>query len=83
MLLAMESTTGDEYDINESRDDFSVTAFDEIMKYITSIMPENKVRTITTYTLDEKIALFKELQIHTSASLHQICSFLHIKASKA
>lgn len=83
MLLAMESTTGDDYDIKESRDDFSLNAFNQMMKYMMSKLPENKVRTVTTYALDEKISLFRELQTHTSASLHQICSFLHLKAGKA
>lgn len=83
MLLAMESTTGDDYDIKESRDDFSLNAFNQMMKYMMSKLPENKVRTVTTYALDEKLSLFRELQTHTSASLHQICSFLHLKAGKA
>lgn len=82
MLLAMESTTGDDYDIKESRDDFSLTALNQMMKYMMSKLPENKVRTVTTYELDEKMALFSELQTHTSASLHQIFSFLHLKAEK-
>ena len=82
MLLAMESTTGDDYDIKESRDDFSLNAFNQMMKYMMSKLPENKVRTVTTYALDEKLSLFRELQTHTSASLHQICSFLHLKAGK-
>ena len=83
MLLAMESTTGDDYDIQESRDNFSLSVFNEMMTYMESKLPRNKVRIITTYDLDDKIALFKELQENTSASIHQICSFLHIKASKA
>ena len=83
MLLAMESTTGDDYDIKESRDDFSLNSFNQMMKYMMSKLPENKVRTVTTYALDEKLSLFRELQTHTSASLHQICSFLHLKAGKA
>lgn len=82
MLLAMESTTGDDYDIKESRDDFSLNAFNQMMQYMMSKLPENKVRTVTTYALDEKLSLFRELQTHTSASLHQICSFLHLKAGK-
>ena len=82
MLLAMESTTGDDYDINESRDGFTLPVFDEMMKYMVSKLPENKVRAITTYTLDEKIALAKVLQAHTSASSDQICNFLHLKTQK-
>lgn len=80
MLLAMESTTGDDYDIQESRDNFSLSVFNEMMTYMESKLPRNKVRIITTYDLDDKIALFKELQENTSASIHQICDFLHIKA---
>ena len=79
MLYAMESTTGYDYDINESRDNFSLKAFEEMMSYMETKMSGDRIRIITTYDLDEKIALYKELQSHTSASIQQICSFLHLK----
>lgn len=82
MLLAMESTTGSDYDIKESRDDFSLAAFDEMMAYMETKLPRHRVRSVTTYKLDDKIALFRELQEHTSASLHQICAFLHFKVER-
>ena len=81
MLHAMESTTGSEYDINESRDNFSIKVFEEILSYMETKMPRNRVRAITTYTIDEKIALCKEIQSHTSASIQQICSFMHLKTT--
>lgn len=82
MLYAMESTTGDDYDINESRDNFSLKVFEEMMSYMETKMPRNRIRTITAYTLGEKMALYKELQFYTSASSQQICSFLHIKTGE-
>ena len=82
MLHAMESTTGNDYDINESRDNFSMKVFEEMMACMETKLPRNRVRSVTTYTLDEKVALYKELQSHTSASVQQICSFLHIKTTE-
>ena len=83
MLYAMESTTGDDYDINESRDNFSLKVFQEMMSYMETKMPRSKVRTTIAYSLDEKIALYNELQSQTSASGQQICNFLHIKAASS
>ena len=34
MIAAMESTTGDDHDINETRDDFSFHAFAEMSHYL-------------------------------------------------
>ena len=82
MLLAMESTTGDEFDIAESRDSFSLKSFNEMMKHMETKMPRHQIRTITTLSVDDKIDLYKELQKHTSATGQQICHFLHIKTVK-
>ena len=82
MLLAMESTTGDEFDIAESRDSFSLKSFNEMMKPMETKMPRHQIRTITTLSVDDKIDLYKELQKHTSATGQQICHFLHIKTVK-
>ena len=82
MLLAMESTTGDEFDIAESRDSFSLKSFNEMMKHMETKMPRHQIRKITTLSVDDKIDLYKELQKHTSATGQQICHFLHIKTVK-
>lgn len=82
MLLAMESTTGEEFDIQESRDSFSLESFKEMMRHMEKKMPRHTVRKITTLSIDEKIEIYKELQKHTSATGQQICNFLHIKTEK-
>ena len=80
MLAAMESTTGDDYDINEPRDGFSLKAFMEMVDYVKKKMPGGKVRQVTVLSLDEKIELYGELMAHTSAAGQQVRSFLHLKA---
>lgn len=82
MLAAMNSTTGEDYDIKESRDSFSIRNFVEMMKYMERRMPRHEVRKVTAYPIDEKIRLGRELQRMTSASIQQICGFLHIKPAK-
>ena len=82
MLLAMESTTGEEFDIQEFRDSFSLNSFNEMMSHMEKKMPRHKIRKITTLSIDEKIEIYKELQKHTSATGQQICNFLHIKTEK-
>ena len=83
MLIAMESSTGDEFDIPEPRDTYSLKSFNEMMKHLEKKMPRHQIRRITTLSIDGKIEIYKELQMHTSATGHQICSFLHIKVEKS
>ena len=78
-MTAMESTTGSEYDIKESRDSFSLVSFYEIMEYLEHMMPRHEIRKVTVLPLDQKMKLLYELKEHTSASEQQICDFLHIK----
>ena len=80
MLSAMESTTGDDYDINEPRDGFSLKSFREMADYVKGKMPGGKVRMVTVLSLDEKIDMYRELMAHTSATGQQVRSFLHLKA---
>ena len=82
MLAAMDSTTGDDYDINEARDNFSLGAFREMMRYLEMRYPRARIREVTVLPLDEKVKLYNELRHHTSASHVQICNFLHLKAVK-
>lgn len=82
MLLAMESSTGEDFDISESRDTFSLKSFNEMMSHMEKKMPRHKIRKITTFPIDEKIEIYKDLQKNTSASGQQICNFLHIKTEK-
>ena len=82
MIAAMESTTGDDYDIKEPRDAFSLKSFYEMVTYVNQKLPRCKIRCVTVIPLDEKIILYNELLSHTSATGQQICNFLHIKTSK-
>lgn len=79
MLAAMESTTGDDFDINERRDGFSLTAFNEMMRYMERSMKKHEVRKVTAFSLDKKMQLRHELHCNTSATEYQICNFLHMK----
>ena len=80
MLHAMSSTTGSDFDIKENRDDFSLQAFREMIGHLKEKMPLHAVRKVTVWPLDEKIKLYNELLLKTTASGKQICKFLHIKA---
>lgn len=82
MIAAMDSTTGDDHDIKEPRDSFSIKSFREIMNYMEKKLPRCKIREVTVLKLDEKILLYRELLSHTTASCQQICNFLHIKTTK-
>lgn len=80
MLHAMSSTTGSDFDIKESRDDFSLQSFREMSRYIKEKLCLHTVRKVTVWPLDEKVRLYNELLLNTTASGKQIGKFLHIKA---
>lgn len=82
MLSAMESTTGEDFDIQEHRDSFSMNSFKQMMKHLEKNMPRHAVRKVTILPIEEKIEIYKDLQRNTSATGQQICNFLHIKAEK-
>ena len=79
MLEAMDSTTGDDFDIRESRDNFSLDAFNEMIRYMQESMKRYEIRKITTLPIEKKMEIYHDLHSHTSASVQQICNFLHIK----
>lgn len=79
MLEAMDSTTGDDFDIKESRDNFSLDAFNEMIRYMQKSMKRYEIRKITTLPIEKKMEIYHDLHSHTSASVQQICNFLHIK----
>lgn len=83
MIVAMDSTTGNEYDIKEPRDSFSLPMFNEMIGYLEKSMKRHEIRMVTTLPLDKKMEIYHKLQSHTSASVQQICNFLHIKAVQA
>ena len=79
MMTAMDSTTGSEYDIKESKDGFSLTSFQQIMSYMEQKVSRHEIRRVTALPLEQKMNILNELKFHTSASGQQICDFLHIK----
>ena len=78
MLEAMDSTTGDDYDIKEQRDSFSLAVFHEMVRYLQKGMKKYEIRKITTLPIDRKMEIYHELRQHTSASDHQARNFLHL-----
>lgn len=82
MLTAMDSTTGDDFDINEQRDGFSLTAFLEMMTYMERSMEKHEVRKATALPFEKKMQLYRELRFNTSATEYQICNFLHLNIPK-
>ena len=82
MITAMHSTTGGEYDIKEDRDDFSITSFKAMMKYLRSKYSDDFITKMISLPIEEKFKLASELTYNTCASNHQICKFLHIPMLK-
>lgn len=82
MLDAMDSTTGDDHDIKENRDNFSLDAFNEMCRYMQKSMKSNEIRKITALSDERKMEIYRELQSHTSASAYQICNFLHLPTAR-
>ena len=78
MIMAMHSTTGSEYDLNEARDDFSLTSFMEMVQFLRSNYSDEYIRRMISMPLEEKFALSSALRKHTNASSSQIIKFLHI-----
>lgn len=79
MLAAMSVTTGDDYDIKERRDDFSLESFSEMTEYLQGRMARHEIGKVVALPLDDKVRLYDELQKHTNATGRQICKFLHIR----
>ena len=82
MLEAMDSTTGDDYDINEPRDSFSLDSFNDMMRHMQKSMKRYEIRKVTALPLDKKMEILNELRLHSRASEHQICNFLHISTKR-
>ena len=82
MLLAMHSTTGDEFEIKEEKDDFSLTSFNEMMRFLRSRYSSDFINKMISLPFEEKYKIVGELQANTSASNHQICKFLHVPLEK-
>ena len=79
MILAINSNTGSEYDINETICGRSDIEFRELHRYVHANGFKNAGDVIS---LDEnlKLHLLANMQKHTSASVYQIRKFLHLEA---
>lgn len=82
MILAMHSTTGDEFEIKEERDDFSLISFNEMTVYMREHYSEEFISKMISLPFEDKFQIASELRDHTCASSHQICKFLHIPIEK-
>ena len=82
MIYAMHSTTGDEFDIKEGQDDFSLRSYKEMMEYLHRTHTDEYIRKMISLPLEEKMQLASILRINTTASIHQIAKFLHISITK-
>lgn len=82
MILAMHSITGDEFEIKEERDDFSLISFNEMIGYMRDRYSEEFILKMISLPIEDKFQIASELRIHTCASSQQICKFLHIPIEK-
>ena len=78
MLLAINSNTGGEYDLREEFNTFSDQAYDEMLEYCRAEIKETCVRRVIMWPEEEKLLLYRQLKMVTSATDRQICKFLHL-----
>ena len=78
MILAINSNTGSEYDINETICGRSDTEYRDLHRYVHAEGFENAGDVIS---LEEnlKMQLAEKILKHTAASIYQIRKFLHIE----
>jgi REP element-mobilizing transposase RayT len=78
MILAINSNTGSEYDINETICGRSDTEFRELHRYVHAEGFEN-AGDVISLDGNRKLHLMEKMQKHTSASVYQIRKFLHLE----
>lgn len=79
LLLAVNSNTGSEYDIHETFHHGSDKVYSEMASCIRKHCGISQVRTVTVLDVGDKISVAHHLQRFTSASVFQICKFLHMR----
>ena len=79
LLLAVNSNTGSEYDIHETFHHGSDKVYREMASCIRKHCGISQVRTVTVLDVGDKISVAHHLQRFTSASVFQICKFLHMR----
>ena len=78
MILAINSNTGSEYDINETICGRSDTEFRELHRYVHAEGFEN-AGDVISLDGNRKLHLMEKMLKHTSASVYQIRKFLHLE----
>ena len=76
--MAVRSNTGSEYDLHEDFTPESDIAYCKMIEYLKHVRGIQQVRKMTVLHLDDKISLARDIQKYVSASMWQICRFLHI-----
>lgn len=77
MLLAIRSTTGSEYDINEEYSRFSDIHYSDIEHYIKERLSQTP-KSLLTVSVDEKVGLAKLIESNTGVTMRQIAKYLHM-----
>lgn len=77
MLLAVNSTTGAEYDIKEEFNRFSDIHYIEIESYVKDGLSLNP-KSLLTLSVEEKVKLANKIGANTRASTRQIAKYLHL-----
>lgn len=78
MLIAMKSSSGNEYDIRETYNPGSDTIYRDMISEIHKEFPDMPVRKITVLPDENKIQIGQMLMKRTGASAFQIGKFLHL-----
>ena len=77
MLTAINSNTGSEYDINESRWGKSDVEYRDLSRFMHR-QGCTSAGEIISLDIDTKIKLHNDMLRYTNATSHQICKFLHL-----
>lgn len=82
MIVAMKSTSGNEYDIKEKYHPESGVVYDRISEVVRRSDAKseirNRTRLVTVMSADEKFNMARLIQRQTGASMWQIAKYLHI-----
>ena len=83
MIIAIHSTTGEEYDLNE----VFVGKRDDVYPTLTSLVLQSgkykDIHYVVSLSAEEKIELFYYLQGRSSATAEQIAKYLHMRLEKS
>lgn len=81
MMTAMDSNTGSEYDIRESRDKYSHKAISDALNELGKHMPRITIRKISILPENEKEKIYRWMRRELGLSDWQTCKLLHMKKS--